>query len=149
MIVWVWPPQTSIIAHGDVAVAWMSSSSRLARSGSENSSRYFMILSFPDATRHLRGQVGPGEPCLLRRLAPVVAELVVELTHLAEDLERLPGRLLVEALQREAHVDDRVLTDLQVRDVLQAHFLADAAEVDLRDAGPVALADLQDPSWHG
>ena len=43
MIECVWPPQTSIIAHGRVVSAWIWSTRRLARSGSLNSSRYFMV----------------------------------------------------------------------------------------------------------
>ena len=134
MIEWVWPPQTSIIAQGWVAVAWMSSSSRLASSGSWNSSRYF--IDMPPAGRARSGRAGHAG--LLGGASPVVAELGVELAHLAEDLERLQRRLLVEALQGEADVHDGVLADLEVRHVGQAHLLGHAAEVDLRDAGAVA-----------
>ncbi len=41
MIEWVWPPHTSIKAHGRLAVRRISSNSRCASSGSRNSSRYF------------------------------------------------------------------------------------------------------------
>jgi hypothetical protein len=51
MIEWVCPPQTSIIAHGRVVAAWISSSSRRARSGLLNSSRYFMMRLPPAGRR--------------------------------------------------------------------------------------------------
>ena len=155
MIEWVCPPQTSIIAQGWVAVAWMSSSSRLASSGSWNSSRYF-IAGLPlrpvrpgCRCLHAGRQVGSRQSGLLGRAAPLVAELGVELAHLAEEVQGLQGGLLVEPLEGEPDVHDRVLTDLQVGDVLQADLLGDPAEVHLRDPGPVALADLQDLSWDG
>ena len=130
MIEWVWPPQTSIIAQGCVAVAWMSSSSRLASSGSWNSSRYF--IASPPVVGVACCRSSGRQPGLLGGPAPVVAELGVELTHLPEQLERLQRGLLVEALQGEADVHDRVLADLEVRDVRQAHLLGHAAEVHLR-----------------
>ena len=50
-MVCVCPPQTSMSAHGRVTVAAMSSSSRRARSGSPNSSRYFTASSRARAAR--------------------------------------------------------------------------------------------------
>ena len=118
MIEWVCPPQTSIIAQGRVTVAWMSSSRRSASSGSWNSSRYFTSVSSSPVG------VGPSPAAgLLGGPAPLVAELRVELAHLPEELERLQRRLLVEALQREADVDDGVLADLEVGHVGQADLL--------------------------
>ena len=149
MIEWVWPPQTSIIAQGWVAVRWMSSSSRLASSGSLNSSRYFIARLRPAVSPAPASvPVGPGQPGLLGRPAPVVAELGVQLAHLPEELERLQRGLLVEALQGEPDVHDRVLADLEVRDVGQAHLLGHAAEVHLRHRRAVLLPDRQDPAWH-
>ena len=99
--------------------------------------------------RHDRCEVGSRQPGLLGRHAPVVAELGVELAHLPEELERLQRRLLVEALQGEADVDDRVLADLEVGHVLQAHLLGHAAEVHLRDPRPVALRRSPGPVLDG
>ena len=58
MIEWVWPPQTSMRTQCLVVMTAISSRSRLARSGSRNSSRYF--------TRTLR----PARFALLRPVPP-------------------------------------------------------------------------------
>ena len=42
IIVWVWPPQISIIFHGRVVAARTAAASRLAASALRYSSRYFM-----------------------------------------------------------------------------------------------------------
>ena len=89
-------------------------------------------------------RVGAGETGLLGGPSPLVAELGVELAHLPEQLEGLLGGLLVEPLQREADVDDRVVADLDVGHVGEAHLLGHAAEVDLRELGAVLLVDLDD-----
>ena len=57
MIEWVWPPHTSMIAHGRVVTAWIRSSSRAARAGSANSSRYFTAV--PPASRAAAANPSP------------------------------------------------------------------------------------------
>ena len=110
MIECVCPPQTSIIAQGRVVTAWIWSSSRLARSGSLNSSRYFIA---PAAPLLRRGHVQPGLPGgdgrTRRRTPPRASPSRSKLG------ERLLRRLLVEALDREADVHDDVLADRRRR----------------------------------
>jgi hypothetical protein len=79
----------------------------------------------------------------------VVADLHVQLSQFPKEPERLQGRRLVEALQGEAHVDNRVVPGPHVRYVLQARFLAHSAEVDVRHPGTVTLEDLYDLAGHG
>src|SRR5262249_38549055 len=95
--------------------------------------------------------LGAGRPALtglLRGNTPLVAELLLQRTEAAVQLERLQRRLLVEPLQREADMDDRVLADLQVRQVLQTHFLQHATEVHRPHPGSVVFPDLHHLSWH-
>ena len=99
MMVWVCPPQTSIRAQGRVTVAWMSSSSRRASSGSWNSSMYFTDSSRAPSSATAVPH-GPSPPT--GRRFPGVAELLLQQAEFVEEFERLPGRLLVQPLQGEA-----------------------------------------------
>ena len=104
MIECVWPPQTSISAQGWVTVAWMSSSSRWASSGSLNSSMYFIAAPRPR----------PCAPRFLGRAAHASPNSMLELAHPLEVGQRLLGRLLVQPLQGETDVHDRVVADRDV-----------------------------------
>ena len=51
---------------------------------------------------------------------------------------------LVQPADREAHVDDDVVPDLDLGQVGQAGVLANAAEIDLAHGQPAVVADLHD-----
>ena len=86
---------------------------------------------------------GASRPLSRAALGPRVAELLVELTQLPEQGKRLHRRLLVESLQCEPDMHDRVLTNLEVRHELQADILLDATEVDLRHPSLIPLPDVE------
>ncbi|CAM5687651.1 hypothetical protein SAFG77S_04910 [Streptomyces afghaniensis] len=130
MIEWVCPPHTSIRAHGRVAVARISSSSRRASSGSLNSSMYFTPFR------------------LLRRLLPGVAELLLQQPQFLEQLQRGQGRLLVQALEREADVHDDVLAHPHLGHVLQTRLFLHSAEVDQPGERIRAVVDGHDLAGH-
>src|SRR5579863_10307306 len=57
MMEWVWPPQTSMIFQGRVAMEWISRARAWAISRLRNSVRYFIGES---ASRHPSGVIGVG-----------------------------------------------------------------------------------------
>ena len=113
MIEWVWPPQTSIIAHGWVVTAWIWSSSRLREVGVAELVEVLHASSLP---ARLLPRAAPTR--LPRGEREAVAELLLEDAELSKLRERLLRRLLVEPLDRETDVHDDVLADLHVGDVL-------------------------------
>ena len=69
-------------------------------------------------------------------------EFLLEDAEVGEHLERVVGRFLVQPGDRETCMDDRVFTDLHVRQIGQAHLLGRAAEVDGRHPGTRLVPDV-------
>ena len=137
MIEWVWPPHTSMIAQRRVVTAWIWSMSRLARSGSLNSSRYFMTRLQVRAVC-----VGDVDTRLPRSDRESVAELLLEHAQLLEVSERPLRRLLVETSGwRSRRARSTYSPSCDVGHVLQADVLAHAAEVDLGHRRAVTFFD--------
>src|SRR3954451_15330857 len=75
-----------------------------------------------------------------------VAELLVHQPEPFELGQGLQRGAFVEPLDGEPDVDDHVVADPDVRQVLQADVLADAAEVDLGHQRVVAFLEADDPA---
>src|SRR5487761_2046954 len=118
MMEWVWPPQTSMMAHGRVTILRISEAMRWAMAPSRNSFTYFI-----------------GRPL-------VFSQFLVEHAELLKQLQALAGGFLVDPVQREADMHDGVLAHLNIGDVLEADGLGDAAEVHLAHQGSVVFEDL-------
>ena len=69
--------------------------------------------------------------------------------HLREQLEGLPGRLLVDDRQGEAHVDEDIVAGPGLGQVGEGDVPEDAAEVDAARALEVVALDGEDASGDG
>ena len=127
MIECVWPPQTSMIAHGRVVAAWISSSSLRGQLGV---AELVEVLHRAAPRRAVRGcrscrrRPCRGTPACLAASANPSPNSSSSTPSCSKFASVAVRRLLVEPLQREPDVHDDVLADLDVRDVLQAHLLA-------------------------
>src|SRR5208283_4291249 len=112
---WVCPPQTSISVHGLVTVRRICSRSTRAGPAERYSSRYFKERPSLADIRHGR------LPRLLR------VQRLIQLRERREDLVR---SFLVDQVESEPGVDDRVIANLRLRNERQANPLPDSAEGD-------------------
>jgi hypothetical protein len=84
-----------------------------------------------------------------RRDACLTVFKLGQLLHLAEIFEDLLGLGFINPAEGEADVDDDVIADLGFRDVSEANFLKDAAEVNFAGAHQgVFAADAGDFTWN-
>ena len=129
-IEWVWPPQTSISVQGRVTVAWM------LRTTACHGRRIAVLVD----VAHQPFAPGAG--------LALVAGLVqlAERRDLGEGRERLLRLLLVDARDREAHVDEHVVAERDLRHVGEARLALDAGEVHLPHPQLALTRDLDDLS---
>src|SRR5271169_3784796 len=71
-----------------------------------------------------------------------------QFSDLSQRLERLTGRLFVDARDREANVDEHIVTYPRLRKIGEAHTSHDAGKVDSSHPEVGIAADLQDASGY-
>jgi hydrogenase maturation protein HypF len=72
---------------------------------------------------------------------PYRPEFFVEKSHLAKHLERLMSGVLIDLRYCEPNVDNRVISDTDVRQISEAHILFDTAEIDPAHTRAVGFED--------
>src|ERR1017187_881353 len=122
----VWPPQTSMSVHGRVTVRRISPTSVAASRPSRYSSRYFMGFF----RRLARSEFG-------------------ELAHFAEDLVSARSLFFIHAADGEADVHHHVIAEGGFRQIFEAGFAENAAEVHLGHLEALRVMQADDLPRYG